>query len=225
MKKVINTEKDPKHDWLFGQNPNAIEAQEAEGQVGLVNSLQLPKKCNSPSGVNATWQYSKMGIKVFTSSKGDDLFMGVKLPDGWKKESTDHSMWSNLLDDKGRVRATLFYKASFYDRDAFINFNRFISFRVDRLAFLENDYTYIDGECVGRKTPYVGRVTDVNGNVLFETEHIQCDEEFVDYKGNKAYSERYKTKLEITETELKDSCLNFLKEKYPDYLDLNAYWD
>lgn len=123
MKKTVNTEKDPRPEWLMGGNPNAIEAQEAQGQKELINSLQLPRKCNSPRGINATEQYHKMGIQVFTSSKGDDLFMGVKLPDGWKKEATDHSMWNNLLDDKGRVRATFFYKAAFYDRDAFVNFS------------------------------------------------------------------------------------------------------
>ena len=123
MKKTVNTEKEPRPEWLMGGNPNAIEIQEAEGQKELINSLQLPRKCNSPRGINASEQYHKMGIQVFTSSKGDDLFMGVKLPDGWKKEATDHSMWNNLLDDKGRVRATFFYKAAFYDRDAFVNFS------------------------------------------------------------------------------------------------------
>lgn len=123
MKKTNNTENNPQPQWLMGGNPNAIEAQEAEGQKELVASLQLPRKCNSPRGINTATQYHKMGIKVFTTSKGDDLFLGVKLPDGWKKEATDHSMWNNLLDDKGRVRATFFYNAAFYDRDAFVNFS------------------------------------------------------------------------------------------------------
>jgi len=53
----------------------------------------------------------------------------VELPIGWKKRSTGHSMWNDLVDDKGRVRATFFYKAAFYDRDAFINFERRYDFR------------------------------------------------------------------------------------------------
>ena len=60
-----------------------------------------------------------MGI-VF-GKEVDDLFVEVTLPAGWKKEATDHSMWSKLVDDKGRERASIFYKAAFYDRDAHIN--------------------------------------------------------------------------------------------------------
>ena len=30
-------------------------------------------------------------------------------------------MWSNLVDKQERVRATIFYKAAFYDRNAFLN--------------------------------------------------------------------------------------------------------
>jgi len=124
MKKTTNTEKSPRPEWLFGGNPNAIEEQESKGQKEFVESTQLPRKTNSPREVkNTAEQYSKMGIEVFTTSKNDDIFLGVKLPKGWKKVETSHSMWNNLIDDKGRIRATIFYKAAFYDREAFINFN------------------------------------------------------------------------------------------------------
>ena len=45
----------------------------------------------------------------------------VKLPAGWKKQATDHSMWSKLLDESGAVVASIFYKAAFYDRIAEMN--------------------------------------------------------------------------------------------------------
>ena len=51
----------------------------------------------------------------------DPLFVDAQLPDGWRVEATDHSMWSNLLDDQGMVRGSIFYKAAFYDRDAFMH--------------------------------------------------------------------------------------------------------
>jgi hypothetical protein len=44
----------------------------------------------------------------------------AKLPAGWKKVATEHSMWSDLLDDQGRKRAAIFFKAAFYDYSAFI---------------------------------------------------------------------------------------------------------
>lgn len=40
------------------------------------------------------------------------------MPDGWKKEPTDHDMWSRIVDEKGRERAMVFYKAAFYDQRA-----------------------------------------------------------------------------------------------------------
>src|SRR6185436_8068032 len=47
-----------------------------------------------------------------------------------KKIATDHSMYTDLVDDKGRVRASIFYKAAFYDRKADISFKRRFSIRV-----------------------------------------------------------------------------------------------
>jgi hypothetical protein len=48
----------------------------------------------------------------------------VSLPPGWKVVPTDHSMWSDLVDAKGEKRASIFYKAAFYDRDAFIRIEK-----------------------------------------------------------------------------------------------------
>lgn len=64
----------------------------------------------------------QMGIKF--GADVDDLFVTVQLPEGWKKKATDHAMWSDLLDDNGRKRAAIFYKAAFYDRRAHISLCR-----------------------------------------------------------------------------------------------------
>lgn len=126
MKKVINTATDPKPEWLMGGNPSAIEAQEAQGQRELTRSKQegivqqLPVKINS-GGKNAKDEYEKMGIKVIGKTKGDDQFYDVKLPVAWNINPTDHPMWSTLFDEHGKKRATIFYKAAFYDREAFVN--------------------------------------------------------------------------------------------------------
>lgn len=196
-KKTTNTSENERHlDWLFGGNPSAIEAQEATGQQELVASQQLPRRCNSPHGINAAEQYAKMGIKVFTSSKGDDLFLGVKLPDGWKKETTDHSMWNNLIDDKGRIRARFFYKAAFYDRDSFINFNhRYISTQ-----------EYVKDASPSEKGfyPKFYCVKDQGtGEILFRTE----------------ITTGYENETLSLEAD------NWLNEHFPNHADLNAYWD
>ena len=100
-------------EWAMGGNPRAIEAQEARGQKELVESSQLPT--NGLSEIAC-----RLGIEVLRESPGDKLFSDVKVPTGWRVNPTEHSMWSELVDDNGITRAMIFYRAAFYDRDAFI---------------------------------------------------------------------------------------------------------
>ena len=103
--------------------PGGIEAQEVAGQAMFVASATLPKEMLH----GCTREKLKaMGIKF--GQDADDLFVTVQLPAGWKKQATDHSMWSDLLDDKGRKRASMFYKAAFYDREATISLVRRYSY-------------------------------------------------------------------------------------------------
>lgn len=96
-------------DLLAAITPGGIERQEAAGQATFVRNATLPKDCDREA-------LTKCGV-IF-GKDADDLFVNVVLPDGWKKQATSHSMHSDLLDEKGRVRATIFYKAAFYDRCA-----------------------------------------------------------------------------------------------------------
>jgi hypothetical protein len=58
-----------------------------------------------------------MGI-VFGAAL-DPVFREATLPLDWSVHANpSHSMWSAILDAQGRTRATIFYKASFYDRHA-----------------------------------------------------------------------------------------------------------
>lgn len=97
----------------MGEGMNGlIEQQEANGQRQLVNSAVLPK--------NAEWAtLQRWG--VIKGDSADDLFVHCQLPEGWQKRATDHSMWSELIDAEGLKRASIFYKAAFYDRDAFVD--------------------------------------------------------------------------------------------------------
>ena len=94
----------------------AIEVQEAQGQRELVGSTQLPTKI-SPDDRKAMVE---AGVVFGDVTPGDKLFCQATLPSGWVKRATDHSMWSELVDASGKVRASIFYKAAFYDRSAFI---------------------------------------------------------------------------------------------------------
>lgn len=111
---ITNTSNKRREEWLFGGNPKAIEAQEQEGQEQLAASSQLPVKGMTPEAA------AKHGISIVKLSEGDPLFLDVKLPDGWMIQPTSHHMWSDLLDASGDKVASIFYKAAFYDRSAFI---------------------------------------------------------------------------------------------------------
>ena len=121
MKKITNTSANPNPEWLMGGNPNAIEKQESNGQMELVESSQLPKDIR-PLGLDAKEEYEKRGIEVISETEGDDLFFDVKLPSGWNLKPTEHSMWNNLVDENGKTVAAIFYKAAFYDRSSFLRF-------------------------------------------------------------------------------------------------------
>ncbi len=114
---ITNTaEKEIHPEWVLGGNPQAIEAQEACGQKELVNSQQLPVKIDDDSKN----KLEKLGVEFGEPLANDPIFCNAKLPKGWGKRPTDHSMWSDLVDASGKKVASIFYKAAFYDRSAFM---------------------------------------------------------------------------------------------------------
>lgn len=106
-------------NFIAATTPGGIEAQEAAGQATFVSNETLPK--GMLHGCSRE-QLEQMGIKF--GADMDDIFVTAQLPEGWEKQATDHSMWSDLLDEKGRKRAAIFYKAAFYDRSAHISLCR-----------------------------------------------------------------------------------------------------
>ncbi len=97
---------------IIAETPGGIEAQEKAGQQEFVTSTSLPiefEYCERKD-------LEDMGIKF--GDKIDDLFIEAILPDGWEKIATDHDMWSKVVDETGKERLRIFYKAAFYDRRA-----------------------------------------------------------------------------------------------------------
>ena len=108
--KITNTEQEVIDDpmkmfaSLLG-GPGAIERSEAKGQEELVESEVLPTSYNGDKKKD----FEKIGIVFGDVVEGDSMFQEVTLPAGWKKIRTDHSMWSKLIDEQGRERASIFY--------------------------------------------------------------------------------------------------------------------
>lgn len=205
--RITQTQKNRADHWLFGGNPNAIYAQEAEGQQELINSSQLPVKSNDRLEPNAKVAYKKMGILVhpFTDKiarifkdqvnklNNDPIFVSVILPPGWKISDTNHSMWNNLVDHRDRIRANIFYKAAFYDRSAHINFIRRYAYTQE---FIERD------DINDMRSRYVIK-DNATGNQLFVTETRNTH----DWESRKA------------------ECEGWLNEYFPKWQELTAYWD
>lgn len=111
---ITNTKQNPHPEWLMGGNPQAIEKQEAQGQQEVVNAAVLP------TNVTNREMFESAGV-VFGEPLADDpLFCNATLPEGWTKRATEHRLWTELVDEHGGVRGSIFYKAAFYDRDAFM---------------------------------------------------------------------------------------------------------
>jgi hypothetical protein len=100
-----------------GSAASFIEGQERDGQRQLVNSDRLPSQMGDQSA------YEALGFTFGEPDERDPMFRPATLPPGWKREGSDHAMWSYLLDELGRKRVGIFYKAAFYDRSAHMTLN------------------------------------------------------------------------------------------------------
>lgn len=110
------TQRDPAVHMLgmLSDGPSGyIEGMEAQGQQQVVASTQMP--------TDAPWDaLTALGFTRGADVPGDPMFCEATLPDGWVKQRTDHSMWSKITDERGVERVSIFYKAAFYDRSAFV---------------------------------------------------------------------------------------------------------
>jgi hypothetical protein len=171
--------------------PGGIEAQEAQGQKDFVASETLPTECPRE-------KLESLGF-VFGEA-ADDIFTYVQFPEGWSKVPTDHSMWSDLVDDQGRKRGGIFYKAAFYDRNAHMSLDRKITISPTyehHNGYVENGIQWFvtDGE-----------------NILYEAELVMV---------KKKYEGDYWDLDDASEKEVRA----WVEENYPNYNDPMAYWD
>ena len=110
-----------------------IERQEADGQRKMIAACKMP--------IQGPW-IEAVALGIIQGESDGDLFYDSTLPEGWQIKRTDHSMWSDLLDEKGRKRGGIFYKAAFYDRSAHWHLNRRFSISYTSLGDLTSEYRY-----------------------------------------------------------------------------------
>lgn len=97
---------------IAATTPGGIEAQEKRGQIEQTFAETLPLDLGGQEA-----EFEKLGF-VFGGSV-DALFRRATFPKGWRKKPTDHSMWTDIIDETGKKRGAIFYKAAFYDQRAF----------------------------------------------------------------------------------------------------------
>lgn len=188
-----------------------IEQMEKDGQRQLVTSSYLPAKGTirrwngEPSGLHPQHMWERMGIVFGEVKQGDPLFVQVVLPDGWKLQATDHDMWSDLVDASGAKRAAIFYKAAFYDREAFIRPNRRYEVRQE----YRDGITWIKWVVLDTKT----------GTNVFEREWFH--DEFPGHEASKEVKDAYYAARDAEAVAATD----WIKEHYPQWEDPLAYWD
>lgn len=190
---------------LVALTPGGIEAQERTGQIAFVANETLPIKCNH----GTREQFEAMGIEY--GDPVDDLFVQVSLPEGWSKVGTGHSMWSDLLDDQGRKRASIFYKAAFYDRDAFINIvQRFHAVTRPICGWDSDEYDH-------DTTPFHGAVLD-RDEVIWHTEEAIVSPP---HEAERPLHMAYHNQKDALGAQAK----TWLNEHYPDWENPLTYWD
>lgn len=146
--------------------------------------------------------YESMGISIV----GDysDLLYSVHLPDGWEIKSID-MYWSDVLDDKGRKRISFFYKGGLYDRDAFSNFYHRYNYQIVPFDNYETDAGYQERKF----KPWTLIITD-GGKKIKELKTItpSTDDEY----------------FSLDDT-LGDAARQYLDKKYPDWKNIQSYWN
>lgn len=109
-----NTASDPAETKLLaGMEAEGIYAQERQGQAQVLASTTLPTESYTDDS-----EFEALGFTFGAQVPGDPLFREATLPEGWSRKGTEHSMHSEIVDERGIVRASIFYKAAFYDRKA-----------------------------------------------------------------------------------------------------------
>ena len=143
--------------------------------------------------------YNRLGIQVESEYDYDNYY--VILPEGWEKKSTDHSMWFDLIDNKGNKRARIFEKA--FD-ESFISFEtRYIVTITD--VYSEEITIYLKDNTNGEKS-------DIIEQVVFKQKPG---------KGVEIHSENI-----INRDKLKNEYKEKVKQLLPDFdTDPIKYWD
>lgn len=189
---------------------DTIDGLNADGARQAVVSESLP------ANISGREKWEALGFVFGEPFADDKMFCPATLPPGWSKQRTEHNMWNDIVDGTGNVRGSFFYKAAFYDRDAFMH---------PPLARYHVTHVYPDGPRPA--DPYDGHrhvcydVLDrVGGRRMFRA---SCTVELLSpEKGGdqQAWWDEHRD----LEKAMFAQCEAWLDANFPDHKDAAAYW-
>ncbi len=97
---------------IFGGEPDVLDHMNIEERRNALNSVMMAKRMK-PS--KEEWE--QLGF-TFTDIPDDDILCRATLPKGWTLEETDHCLWTDIKDENGRIRGSMYYNSLPYDRSA-----------------------------------------------------------------------------------------------------------
>lgn len=182
---------------VIAATPGGIQAQERAGQVLLTSGFDRLPKSFGYRGEFPREILERLGFKIGPDI--DDLFVSVKSPTGWALRPTEHSMHSEIVDDQGRVRGGVFYKAAFYDRKA--NFTLRTRYQTD-VEYKETT----TGEWEDGYRRAVAK-DNATGDILLAADWLK--------NGSDEWMKSEPDEM---------LCLAILDERFPDWRNVEAYW-
>lgn len=187
-------------NFMAAITPGGIEAQEKAGQLeqAALETLPIDLGRDGRDGTLARKDWERLGFQF--GMKIDELFVEAKFPPGWSKRPTDHSMWTDVIDDKGRVRAAIFYKAAFYDCRAHAKLLQRFSTAIDNTDGLTTV-----------------RVSDAAGIVDFKVSGLEDP----DWSKDRSKAEEASKRIDTARWQ----CEEYLRTHFPLWRNPLAYWD
>lgn len=188
---------------LMGMSPAEMErTSNAHARSDMANAKEDEQELPSKMSAEDKKIFESWGVKFLGPKKdGDSLFQRVSFPKGWTITPTDHGMWYKIKDANGHVRASMFYKSAFYDRDANIH--------TERRLYATTAYGEEGTDQAGK---LFGVIKDSNGNILWRGTLFgrgRPGSEQDPDGGESAAAEAH----------------GVLAETYPDWKDVSKYWD
>lgn len=180
---------------MMSGEENVLQNIEAEGQGELIRSTKFPKDMHPERSV---WE--ELGFK-FKNIPDDDLLYEGILPNGWNIQGIGHPMWTEIIDKDNNIRGTMFYKASPYDRKAFMSLNQ--KYKIEQeTSYNPNSVVY---------SYYFGNEEEK----LYTSDTVEVFDDDFEEKANE-----YNIMLESIKQEVK----SFADENYPGWDSVKNYW-